>query len=202
MEENAEIQSSKDKLKLMQLIVFRVGDEEFGVPIGAVQEIIKVGEITSIPDSPDFIKGLINVRGEIVAVIDVRARFFLTTPVESSRHIVIVKHEGSLFGLMVNEVMEVLRIQESEIKSTPKLMAKLREDYVQGVITHENRLIILLDVDRVLSEEDMAKLAELGHNHHHKGLNVEMGQVAEADLGNGEKPLSANKKKGRDKGKK
>src|ERR1700723_3139419 len=115
MEEKSVLQTAKEKQQIVQLIVFRIGDEEFGVPIGAVQEIIKVGVITPIPDSPVFIKGLINVRGDIVAIIDVRARFFLSSQEEPSRHIVITKQDGSLFGLMVDEVMEVLRIRESDI---------------------------------------------------------------------------------------
>jgi purine-binding chemotaxis protein CheW len=127
---------------VIQLIVFRVGDEEFGVPIGTVLEIIKVGVITPIPDSPSFIKGLINVRGDIVAIIDVRARFSLSTQEELSRHIVIIKQEGSLFGLLVNEVLEVLRIHNSDIKAPPRLMSKIHEDYVRGVITHDARLIL------------------------------------------------------------
>jgi purine-binding chemotaxis protein CheW len=153
MEGKAVAQSVSDKQQLMQLIVFRIGDEEFGVPISAVQEIIKVGTITPIPDSPAFIKGLINVRGEIVAIIDVRARFFLSMDAEPSRHIIIARQDENLFGLLVNEVMEVLRIQESDIKSPPRLMTKIHEDYVHGVITHDGRLIILLDIQQVISEE-------------------------------------------------
>jgi len=166
MEKNAALQSSQDKQPLMQLIVFRVGDEEFGVPIGTVQEIIKVGAITPIPDSPDFIKGLINVRGDIVAVIDLRARFFLAGKEEISKHIVTAKQSDNIFGLMVDEVIEVLRIQETEVKPPPQLMTKIHEEYVHGVITHDNRLIILLDLDQVLSESELIKLAEITRAHH------------------------------------
>jgi purine-binding chemotaxis protein CheW len=161
MEEKSVVASTQEKQQIIQLIVFRVGDEEFGVPIGAVQEIIKVGIVTPIPDSPSFIKGLINVRGDIVAIIDVRARFSLPTEEEPSKHIVIVNQEGSLFGLMVNEVLEVLRVQKSDIKTPPQLMTKMHEDYVYGVITHDARLIILLDVNKVLSEDELVRLASL-----------------------------------------
>ena len=160
MEEKSAPLSPAEKQALIQLIVFRIGDEEFGIPIGAVQEIIKVGTITPIPDSPDFIKGLINVRGEIVAIIDVRARFFLTELEETPRHIVIAKSNENFFGLLVDEVIEVLRIEESDIKLPPKLMTKLNEEYVQGVITHDGRLIMLLDVEQVFSEDELARLAE------------------------------------------
>lgn len=174
MEGKSVMVSSKEKQQITQLIVFRVGDEEFGVPIGAVQEIIKVSTITPIPDSPDFIKGLINVRGDIVAIIDVRARFYLNTKEEASRHIIIAQHEGNLFGLLVNEVMEVLRIQESDIKPPPRLMTKIHEDYVHGVVTHNERLIILLDLEHVLSEDELVRLSEITRSKNKPGsLDIE-----------------------------
>jgi purine-binding chemotaxis protein CheW len=174
MEGKAVAQSVSDKQQLMQLIVFRIGDEEFGVPISAVQEIIKVGTITPIPDSPAFIKGLINVRGEIVAIIDVRARFFLSMDAEPSRHIIIARQDENLFGLLVNEVMEVLRIQESDIKSPPRLMTKIHEDYVHGVITHDGRLIILLDIQQVISEEELIKLADMSRSQQRKYGQIDL----------------------------
>jgi purine-binding chemotaxis protein CheW len=166
MEKTAASQSSQDIQKLKQLIVFRVADEEFGVPIETVQEIIKMGMVTPIPDSPEFIKGLINVRGDIVAIIDLRARFFLSVKEEISKHIIIAKQAENVYGLMVAEVIEILRIQEEEVKPPPHLMTKIHEEYVQGVITHEGRLIILLDIDLVLSEQELVRLAELMRNHH------------------------------------
>lgn len=177
MEGKSESQSTKEKKQIIQLIVFRVGDEEFGIPISDVQEIIKISTITPIPDSPEFIKGLINVRGDIVAIIDVRARFFLTTQEEPSRHIVITKQEGSFFGLMVDEVMEVLRIQESDIKPPPRLMTKINEYYVHGVVTHDGRLIILLDVAQVLSEEELVRLTEMTRGQHKKSDQVNLHEV-------------------------
>lgn len=159
MQDKSVLLSTTEKQQIIQLIIFRVGDEEFGVPISDVQEIIKAGAITPIPDSPGFIKGLINVRGDIVPIIDIRVRFKLPTAEEPSKHIVIVKPAGDLFGLMVNEVMEVLRVQASDIKPAPQLMNKIHEDYVHGVITHGSRLIILLDVDKVLEEDELIKLA-------------------------------------------
>lgn len=196
MEKHAAPQTFKDKLQLMQLIVFRVGDEEFGVPIEAVQEIIKIGLITPIPDSPEFIKGLINVRGDIVAVIDVRARFFLSTHDDFPKHIIIAKQNGNLFGLMVDEVIEVLRVQESEVKPPPQLMTKIHEEYVHGVLTHEGRLIILLDLNQVLSEEELIRLADLTRAHHSPD---EVKSQAEAyDLSMQEKSKTVRGKKKKD----
>lgn len=148
-------------VKLTQLIVFHVADEEFGVPIGEIQEIIRMKAITPIPDSPEFIKGLINVRGDIVAVIDVKARFSLPRDEKVvPKHIIITKRDETPFGLIVDEVTEVLRIPETEIKKAPELVTHLHQQYVTGVVTIENRLLILIDLAQVLSEEELERLVE------------------------------------------
>lgn len=156
----------KEESKIVELIVFNLGDEEFAAEIEQVREIISRGTITPIPDSPDFIKGVTNVRGEITVVIDLKERFFLTLKKEvESKHIVITEQEKNLYGLMVDEVTEVLRIPEKEIKSTPELVTRIDRVYMSGVITLENRLVILIDLVKVLSEEELAKLAEFAQKH-------------------------------------
>lgn len=147
---------------VIQLIVFRAGDEEFGIKIEMVREIIKAAMITPIPESPDFIKGIINVRGEIVTAIDIKSRFSLPHTKElEPKHIVVTKKGDTLFGLIVDEVIEVLRIKPTEIKSTPSLIDEINEKYVKGIISHENRLIILLDLDQVLSQEDLINISKI-----------------------------------------
>ncbi len=147
--------------KIVQLIVFRLGDEEFGVEIGEVREIIRTGTVTPIPDSPGFIKGVINVRGEIVATIDLKTRFLLPTDKGAeSRHTIITEQEKNVFGLMVDEVTEVLRIPETEVKAAPELVTKIHQEYVSGVVTMSNRLIILIELAKVLSEEELTRLTE------------------------------------------
>lgn len=151
-----------DEQQLIQLIVFRTGMEEFCVPIDAVQEIIKVGPITPIPDAPPFMSGLINVRGDIVAIIDVKARFFLNHQGESPcKHIIITKQANGLFGLMVDEVIEVLRVKKTDINTTPSIIINIHEEYVSGVVVYENRLIILLDLSSVLSPDELVKLSNV-----------------------------------------
>jgi purine-binding chemotaxis protein CheW len=146
--------------KIVQLIVFELGGEEYGADINQVREIIRTGTITAIPDSPDFIKGVSNVRGEVPVIIDLKSRFFLP-PVKrdiENKHIVITEQDKNVFGLLVDEVTEVLRIPESQIKSTPGVVTRMDREYVSGVITLENRIVILLDLSKVLSEEELAKL--------------------------------------------
>ncbi|MHB1948045.1 MAG: chemotaxis protein CheW [Gammaproteobacteria bacterium] len=158
---NTPIESTDNKT-VIQLIVFRAGNEEFGVKIEEVREIIKLVNVTPIPESPDFIKGIINVRGEIVTAIDIRSRFSLPMTEEiESKHIVVIKKDENLFGLIVDEVIEVLRIQRKEIKSAPPLIDRINEKYVDGIISHEERLIILLNLDRVLSQQDLVNVSSV-----------------------------------------
>lgn len=157
----------EEEAKIIQLIVFNLGDEEYGADINQVREIIRTRAITPIPDSPDFIKGVSNVRGEIPVIIDLKSRFFLppTKREVEDKHIVITEQEKNIFGLLVDEVTEVLRIPESEIKSAPELVTRIDREYVNGVITLENRLIILLDLSKVLSEQELARLTEFAQTH-------------------------------------
>lgn len=158
--------SPLEEAKIFQLIVFNLGDEEYAADISQVREIIRIGDITSMPDSPEFIKGVTNVRGEITVVIDLKARFFLPINNEvESKHIVITEQEKNLYGLMVDEVTEVLRIPEKEIKPPPELVTRADRIYISGVLTLENRLMMLLDLTKVLSEEELARLSEIRLKH-------------------------------------
>jgi len=151
-----------EEAKIVQLIVFTLGEQEFGAEIDQVREIIRVGLITPMPDSPDFIKGVANVRGEITVAINLKALFFLHTNQEvENKHIVITEQEKNLFGLMVDEVTEVLRIPGTEIKPPPEVVTRIDKKYISGLVTLDNRLIVLLDLTRVLSEEQLARLAEV-----------------------------------------
>lgn len=161
------VPSGEEEGKIIELIVFNLGEEEFGADIDQVREIITVEKITSIPDSPNFIRGVTNVRGEIAVVIDLATRFSLPRKSEvENKHIVITEQEKNLFGLMVDEVTEVQRIPEKVIKATPKLVSRIDTIYISGVLTLENRLIILLDLAKVLLEQELAGLAGLAKRTH------------------------------------
>ncbi|MBE3086570.1 MAG: purine-binding chemotaxis protein CheW [Bacteroidetes bacterium] len=152
--------------KIIQLIVFNLGGEEFGVDIAQIREIIRTGPITPIPYSPDFIDGLINVRGEISVVIDLKKRFLLRIKKEiEEKHIIMTEQDKNLIGLKVDEVTEVLRIHEEEIKTAPELVDKIDTIYIRGVLILENRLIIILDLEKVLSEGELVKLSKIMKRH-------------------------------------
>lgn len=178
---------AKDEQAIKQIIIFRVSNEEFGVAIAAVQEIIKLGTITHIPDAPSFIKGLINVRGDIVPVIDIKTRFLLPANEDVAKHIVISKQEGNLFGLIVDEVIEVLRIKESEIKSTPQLMTSIEKEYLSGVVTYEGRLIIILNLKKILAETELSKYIRASHKVTTKKNNKHFVSKADESLTNSKK---------------
>jgi purine-binding chemotaxis protein CheW len=146
--------------QLVQLIVFQSGNEEFCIPINDVQEIIKVVPITPIPDSPYYMRGLINVRGDIVAIIDIKTLFLLNaTENNSPKHIIITKQKSGIYGLMVDEVVEVLRVKAADINKNPSTIINLHEKYVDGVVIDENRLIILLNLSSMLAQEELFKLS-------------------------------------------
>ena len=174
--------AAKEEAKVIQLIVFSLGDEEFAADISQIREIIRIGTITPIPDSPDFVKGLTNVRGEITVVIDLKVNFSLPTKKEvESKHIVITEQRNNLFGIMVDEGMEVLRIPETEIKDAPELVATLDRSFISGVIALGERLIMMLELSKVLSEEDLARLTKLQLEQHTEPQITQMKEAGEAD---------------------
>jgi purine-binding chemotaxis protein CheW len=139
----------------IQVVGFRIGTETFGLPIGQVREIVRVPEITSVPNSPDHVEGVINLRGKIVPVVDLRKRFKEKniTPDRKNR-VVVAEVDERLVGLLVNSASEVMRIPPSEIEAPNDLFQDSSVDYVTGVAKLKGRLVILLDLVRVLKLRD------------------------------------------------
>ena len=147
----------------VHIVGFRVGAETFGVPITCVHEIVRVPEITSVPDSPEFVEGVINLRGKIVSVVDLRKRFGETKiDVHKKNRVIVVESEGKLVGLIVDSASEVLRIPNSDVEPPPSGIVGNESSYVTGVGKYQNRLIILVDLQRVLQRGELRKLAEVG----------------------------------------
>lgn len=148
--------------KTVQLVVFSLCDETYGVGILDVWEIIKRGEITIVPNSPDFLIGIINFRSNIIAVIDLEKRFRLHREGEyTGNHIMIVRIGNNVFGLLVDEVTDVLRLPEEEIRAPPPIITeKIGIDMVRGVGTLEDNLIVILDLEKVLDEEELLELSK------------------------------------------
>jgi len=139
----------------MQLVSFRLAQEEYGIEITKVQEIILMGEITRVPQTPAYIKGLINLRSTVIPIVDLRLRFGLVeqVPTDETR-IMVVNVAGKTIGIIVDAVSEVLRISREQIAPPPPTVAGLGCQYLTGLVRLENRLLILLDIDKILNEDE------------------------------------------------
>ncbi len=154
-------QGRKVSEDILQLVSFNIGTEEFGVDILKVQEINRMVEITRVPRSPDFVEGIINLRGKVIPIIDLRKRFNLQiTDHDKNTRIVVVDIEGQTMGMIVDSVSEVLRIPASTIEPTPDVVTSVDSDYIRGVAKLDNRLLIYLDLAKILTGEEYKMLAE------------------------------------------
>ncbi|HHU91712.1 MAG TPA: chemotaxis protein CheW [Halanaerobiaceae bacterium] len=135
-----------------QIVVFQLADEEYAVDISQSKQIIKVSKITPVPNTPDYVRGVINLRGQIVPVIDLRKRFGITGTVEKER-IITIEFDDILIGILVDEIKEVLWYDvEKELESAPDIDSSIRQDYIKGVVKKGKRLIVLIDLEKLLFE--------------------------------------------------
>lgn len=149
-------------MKEKQLVVFRLHNEEFGVEITDVREIVKVGHITRLPHVADYVEGVTNLRGEVIPVISLRKRFGLEAQENTQNtRIIIFEVKGGMVGFVVDSVTETLRLSEDAIDPPPSNVAGLKADYLAGVGKLQDRLIILLKVDKVLTSEENIQLQAL-----------------------------------------
>jgi purine-binding chemotaxis protein CheW len=147
--------------KELQVVGFRVGNETFGVRIGSVREIVRVPEITSVPSAPHCIEGVINLRGKIIPVMDLRKRLGQSAvQPDKKNRILVVELDNKLVGLIVNAASEVLKISPSEIEAPGSMFAEGESSYVTGVGKLKGRLIILLDIAKLLRNQELNRLEE------------------------------------------
>lgn len=146
----------------MQVVIFQLNDQTYGIDITAVMEIIRMEEITKLPRTPEFIEGIINLRGTVIAVLDLRKRFGLPTQeVTSDSRIIIVQVADVTFGMIVDAVQEVLRVPTSTIEPAPPMVGGVDAAYLQGIALLEERLIILLDQTRILYRHETEQLTSM-----------------------------------------
>ena len=144
-----------------EMLVFKLGNEEYGVDILKVQEIRGYEKVTPIPRSPDFLKGVVNLRGSIVPVIDLRVKFGLPNVAYDSLTVVIVlRIAGRIIGVVVDGVSDVVQLAANEIKEAPRLGAVVDSSYLAGVATKDKRMILALDIEKLLSAGELNLLGE------------------------------------------
>jgi purine-binding chemotaxis protein CheW len=148
--------------KDLQVVGFRIGNETFGVRIASVREIVRVPEITAVPSAPETVEGVINLRGKIIPVMDLRKRFgHADIQPDKKNRILVVELENKLVGLIVNAASEVLKIPPSDIEAPGSVFAEGESSYVTGVGKLKGRLIILLDVSKLLQQQEVKRVEEV-----------------------------------------
>ena len=153
-----------------QLVVFTLGDETYGVDIATVREIIRMQAITAVPGTAHFVEGVINLRGTVIPVVDLRKRFRLNEAEHGKEtRIVVLNSEGQEIGVIVDSVAEVLRVSSDVIEPPSSMITTTDSEYLLGIVKLPDRLVILLDTERLLSREDHNKLAAMASREEAKG---------------------------------
>jgi purine-binding chemotaxis protein CheW len=150
--------------ELIQLVSFMLADEEYGVEVLKVREIIRMPNITKMPNVPNHVEGIINLRGKVIPIISMRRRFGLMENENNSQtRIIIMDVVGSLTGFIVDAVSEVIRIHSSEIQPPPSMVLSggIGQEFITGVFNHAERLLIIMDIDRMFSEDERESFATI-----------------------------------------
>jgi purine-binding chemotaxis protein CheW len=153
---------SEEIIESKQLVIFKLGDEAFGVDILQVKEIEKMEQVvTRVPKSPKFVEGVINLRGEIVPIVDLRKRFGLSIqPLTSDTRVIIVEINENLVGMVVDQVAEVVRINVTDVLPAPEITKTVDSYFLNGVAKFNDQLIVLLNLERTLSNDEARELSE------------------------------------------
>ncbi len=148
-------------LEQFQYVTFSLNDEVYGIDALNVQEIIELTGITRVPNLPDYMKGVINLRGTIIPVIDLKTKFNMKTG-DYKKHtcIIITEFRDALMGLIVDSVFDVLSVPGASLQPTPEFVTRLRTDFIRGLLRMDDKLIIILDINKVLSDEETTMVQE------------------------------------------
>lgn len=151
-QEGTSLQEHSEQQK--QFITFTIGEEEYAVDIMVVREIKAWSETTHLPNTPEFMRGVLNLRGLIVPIFDLRCRFGLGLTETTKMHvIIIVRVENRLVGILVDTVSDIIKVTEGEIQEVPKMDRNIDDEYLRGLVTVSERMVALLDVDRLFNPQ-------------------------------------------------
>ncbi|MBU2706874.1 MULTISPECIES: chemotaxis protein CheW [Zooshikella] len=152
-------QSAEDPI--LQWVTFRLANETYGINVMQVQEVLRYTEIAPVPGAPPFVLGIINLRGNVVTVIDTRLRFGLAPgEVTDNTRIVIIEAEKQVVGIMVDSVAEVVYLRQSEIETAPNVGNEESAKFIQGVCNKNGELLILVELDKLLSDDEWAEISD------------------------------------------
>lgn len=144
---------------LIQFVTFILMDEVYGINVMQVQEVLRVSEIAPVPGAPAYVLGIINLRGNVVTVIDTRTRFGLPArEVDDASRIIVIESEKQVVGILVDAVAEVVELRESDIDVAPNVGTEDSSRYIQGVATREDGLLILVDLNKLLTDEEWQEI--------------------------------------------
>lgn len=147
---------------VLQWVTFKLQEETYGINVMQVQEVLRYTEIAPVPGSPDYVIGIINLRGNVVTVIDTRTRFGLeTAEVTDNSRIVIIEADKQVIGILVDSVAEVVYLKQSEIDVAPNVGTDESARFIQGVSNYENELLILVDLNKLLSDEEWDEIGAI-----------------------------------------
>lgn len=152
--------SSASSTEILQLVTFKLGDEEYAVDILKVQEINRMVEITTVPNTPAFIEGVINLRGKVIPVVNLRSKFGLGPKALDSQSRIMVVNVGATIGLVVDSVSEVLRLPADTVEPPPTMTSGIDSEFIKGIGKLEDRLLILLDIDKMIGKSEESHLIE------------------------------------------
>ncbi|ATC95487.1 chemotaxis protein CheW [Pseudoalteromonas tunicata] len=151
---------SVDNDEVLQWVTFHLEDETYGINVMQVQEVLRYTEIAPVPGAPVYVLGIINLRGNVVTVIDTRARFGLSgNDVTDNSRIVIIEADKQVIGILVDSVAEVVYLRSSEIDSTPNIGTEESAKFIQGVSNRDGELLILVDLNKLLNDEEWDELS-------------------------------------------
>jgi purine-binding chemotaxis protein CheW len=145
---------------LIQFVTFILMDEVYGINVMQVQEVLRVTEIAPVPGAPNYVLGIVNLRGNVVTVIDTRKRFGLASAeVDDASRIIVIESERQVVGILVDAVAEVVELRENEIDAAPNVGTEESSRYIQGVATQDDRLLILVDLNKLLTDEEWQEIS-------------------------------------------
>jgi len=164
MSQSSEVEVKKDQSQdeVLQWVTFQLEEETYGINVMQVREVLRYTEIAPVPGAPEYVLGIINLRGNVVTVIDTRSRFGLMEgEVTDNTRIIVIESEKQVIGILVDSVAEVVYLRSSEIDTTPSVGTEESSKFIQGVSNRDGKLLILVDLNKLLTDEEWDDMAHL-----------------------------------------